>query len=283
VEIIDFCVRLKKLTDRVTLMPVGCVHYDHPNCDRDLFRRFLDMAESTKNCYVIGMGDLRDLARTTYRDYLSSWKKDDSQENLDRLVRKDMEEFAKMWYPLSRKKAVIGLLEGNHFFRFSDGTTDTQYLCQLLECKYMGKSAFIRLYVSAENTSTTRTLVILAHHGYGSGGRYISTDVGQMERNVEPAFEADIYLSSHTHKRFVVNIPTLGVNRRGKGKIIEKPKLLAKTGAFLRGYCTGVSSYAEDKLLRPTDLGWVTIYVQLRTKSYGDKQDDVGFRFSHEY
>lgn len=278
-EIVDAGVTLRRPSDRITFLPAGCIHYDDPNSDHELFSEYLKKANTTPNAFVIGLGDWRDFARAHFRGHILGYTRDEtSLDKFDLKIRREIEDFAKMFRHISDRKAIIGLLEGNHFWKFQDGTTDTQYLCQLLGCKYLGLSAFIRFHVEYEKCSSKHVILFLAHHGVGTGGKYMSTDLGQLERNIEPAFDADVYLSSHTHKKFAVAVSSLTVNRRGRPKLIQRTKLLVKTGAFLRGYCVGKQTYAEQKLFRPTDLGWVNIYAV--RKEHGD---DSSMVLSHEY
>lgn len=272
-------------------MPFGCVHFGHPQHNRELWLEFLAEAKAN-DAYLIGMGDYRDLARTHFRAHVRSYQGDEeSVERVDDLIRRDVEEFAEFLKPHSKR--IMGMIEGNHGWKFIDGTTDTQYLCQILGVRYLGLSGWIRLYIRYGNgkNAPTESFLILCHHGMGGGGAYIASDVGKFERQIAPGFEADIYLSSHTHRKVAVSIPQLSVTRKGQGRIIEHPRLFAKTGCFKKAYCEGPTSrsYEEQKLFHPSSLGWVNIYIDrvYEDAAHLDRGKRAGpvrrFTIKHEY
>jgi len=120
------------------------------------------------------MGDYDDLSSTSERPvFASAMLHNTTRTSLEKMYRQYTERLAKELSFMKGK--LLGLLEGNHYSVFEDGTTTTQYLCQLLECKYLGVSAFIRLrFCYKPSDTSTMSLDIWAHHGSGaSGGRTV--------------------------------------------------------------------------------------------------------------
>lgn len=256
----------------LTIISIGCVHADDPGFSESLFKQCIEEIKRTPDCLVIGLGDFSNFLRTTARKHLQSYTGDeDSWRDLDQMVRKKAEEFAHKWLSPIKDK-ILGLAEGNHFHRFVSGETDTQYLCQLIGVPYLEKPAFVRLQICNNAKRTLRTLKLLIHHGDWSGGTArTGGDVNSLE-NKGMGFDFDIFIASHTHRRYGMHLPVLTIPVVGKLKVIERPRVFIRTGTFMRGYvedCQG--RYVDKKLLSPTDLGYVRLLVHFQ-QSYDAEQ-----------
>lgn len=217
------------------------------------------------------MGDTCDAARTHYRKHVRSYQEDEnSQEALDEWHRREVRDLAKILLPI--RKRIMGAILGNHFWEYLDGTNSEQYLCQLLGIPYLGPVGVIRLeFMSRTRKQVDHSLTVVAHHNGGSnGGRTPGADVNALKR-AEDAFDADIHLLSHTHRRHGYKEPILVLSSKGTPRLLERTKVFVRTGAFLKGFKEDrptttqkhLPSYAEQKLYRPTDLGWVEIHIKL--------------------
>lgn len=159
------------------------------------------------------------------------------------------------------KGRCIGLVEGNHFGNFGDGTTTTQRMCQALRTKYLGCICIVRLCFVFNGTSKL-TIDILAHHGKG-GGQLAGTPFNQVGKMVNIA-EADIYLMGHDHSRGCVTDQRIYpyFDSRKKQLVMKERKILyGRTGSFLRGYVPNKVSYIADMALKPANLGWIEIEI----------------------
>lgn len=254
---------------RSTFMPAGCLHW--PVGEKDLLRQWVRSVAEAENGFTILMGDALDCARTHYRKHIRSYQEDEnSQEALDEWHRKDVRDLAKELEPIKGK--IIGAISGNHYWQFMDGTTSDQYLCQLLGIRYLGPYAAIRLdFRNQTNGRVMYHMTMVAHHNGGSqGGRTTGGDVNAALA-MERAFEADIYLVSHTHRRHAHKETILTLSSKGKPAVRERMKVFVRTGAFLKGFkadsptanAPHFPGYAELRAYRPTDLGWVTLNIKL--------------------
>lgn len=267
-KLLDFTIKTKGRYPVVTLIPFGCVHADDPGFREDLFRQCVEEIKATPDCLAIGMGDYKNFLRTTARKHLRSYTGDeDSWRDLDQIVRKEAEDFAKRFLTPIKGK-LLGLAEGNHYYEFSTGGTDTQYLCQLLDVPYLDKPAFIRLRLDAGGDATgTRVLKMIVHHGDWSGGySRAGGDVNAAEMKAL-GFDFDIYLFSHTHRLWGMHVPSLTIPSTGKLRPVERPRAFVRTGCFVRGYdekCAG--RYAQKKLLNPTALGYARLLIKIERK-----------------
>ena len=263
-----FEIPITKINEPIYLIPFGDIHRSSPMCHEEKFLEFLDWAEGKKRAYFLGMGDYDDMASTSERAILTDKKLHDSSlQTLEKLYMSHTTKFAKELKFMKGK--IIGLLEGNHYAEFQNGTTSTQKLAEMLECRYLGVSSFIRLSFKQNGRNTPSVVDIWAHHGKGAS-RLIGGSLNKVQQMGEAA-EADFYLMGHDHKK-TVGLVTKLVLKVGKGglKLHHKKQLYARTGSFLKGYENDKVSYVADAALSPTDLGVVKIELTPRRNCKGD-------------
>ena len=259
-----------------SLLPASCLHW--PLGEKDLIQRWVDEIRSDPNAYTILLGDSFDMARTHYRNHIRSYRDDDnSQEALDDFARQEVAALAKVLTPI--KGRIWGVLAGNHMWEFLDGTNSEQYLCQLLKLPYLGALGLIRVTCEWDaNRRMGYNLTIFAHHNGGStGARTTGGDVAGIVRQ-EPAWDADIYLTGHTHRKLLIRETVLGITPKGSPKVVERNRIFARCGSFLKSFKEDYPSatqahrpsYAEKRALRPADLGWVRINVRWRENGWSD-------------
>lgn len=273
-------INFERYNEPIYLIPFGDVHRSAPMCDEKKWTEFLDWARKKKTCYFLGMGDYDDLASTSERVILNNGNlHESSRETFEREV---YERFTKR---LAKelgfmKNRLIGLIEGNHYATFNDGTTTTQRLCQYLDCKYLGVTSFIILTLRYDKYHSHR-VVIWAHHGRGAG-RTTGASINAVEQ-MEKIAEADIYLMGHDHKKSAVPLNKFCIKEAAtkNQKVHIKRIWLARTGSFLRGYMDGRPSYVTDACLPPTDLGVVKFTLTpKRDQSNGEDNTHIDIHVS---
>ena len=245
------------------LIPFGCLHADSEGHRKALWDQC--RAELLQpNTYGIGAGDYRDLLRTTAMRYLRAYNSDaTSMKTMDDMVRESTIDFYHDYFKGLEAK-IIGLGKGNHLYEYRDGTNDNQQLCQLLNVPYLDNPSFIRVRVQTPDGKTLNTLRILLHHGNWSGGSSRpggSVNAAEMKA---AGFDFDIYIFSHDHRKWAMHIPTLTIPKVGELEVVERPRCFIRTGCFVAGYdkkC-GDGNYVQDKLMHPSDLGYVTLTVK---------------------
>ena len=261
------------------LTPLGCWHVDEDGCDEDLLQETLDRIRREPLHYWVGLGDYFSLARTHYRDFLKTYTSDsDSRKPFDKWAREECRRFYHKWLkPVQHK--CWGLAEGNHRWDFPDGTTSTQYLCQLANVPYLEKGSLHRIAVHHKNylkdgkTGGTVTLKMLVHHGdWSAGSGTTGGDINSAQSRAN-AWDVDIAIFAHTHRKHGWTVPVLTVPAKGALELVERPRVYIRAGSFMKGYLRGCSTYAEAKLLPPTALGAVTLRV-------GFKQDYSPVRYA---
>ena len=246
----------KKYGDTVLLRPFGDIHRFAPLHHKQKWQEWLETCSKEPNAYFLGMGDYFDLGSTSERAILNNRNIHDStKQTLDDLYRDNVNKMAKEMSFM--KGRLIGLIEGNHYAELVSGITTTQLLCEKLDCKYLGVSAFIRILLNKVN-SQAHAIDVWAHHGLG-GGRTAGASINKIENMIKAA-NADIYLMAHDHKKHIAMQSRLRLNEGGGNLALENRKIImARTGSFLCGYVDGEASYIADGAYSPVDLGTVTI------------------------
>lgn len=243
----------------IYLLPFGDIHKSSPMHHAEKWKEYLDWARLKPRAYFLGMGDYDDLGSTSERLVLGDPSLHDSTiKTLEELY---MNNVAKFVTDIDfMKPRLIGLMGGNHYGQFKDGSSTDQRMCQYLGCKYLGVNTFVRLSFIKNGASEKRcTLDIFAHHGRG-GGRTAGASMNPVHAMANVA-EADIYLMGDNHQKAVDHGERLRLvtsHTRGVA-LTHRKQLYARTGSYLKGYEENEESYIVDALLPPSDLGSIKI------------------------
>lgn len=262
------------LVDTHYLLPFGDVHVGNPNCHTELWQDWCDWAEKKKRAMFIGMGDYQEWFSDSERNGMNSVRlHQSSKKTLDDFAKDSVQKLYKQIKFMKNK--LIGLMEGNHHYLFENGMTSTQYLCQLLGCKYLGATALTRItfsYSKSVKNPWTASVDVFSHHGKGAS-RLVGGSLNTVQQMAECS-EANIYLMGHDHKKSIGMSSKLGLTGGSGGvRLREKKILYGRTGSFLKGYEPEVGSYVSKALLNPSDLG--TIKIELTPKQKRKFRDGV--------
>ena len=273
----QFTIPIETLSEPIYLIPFGDVHRHTKLCDVEKWHEFLEWAKSKQRIYFLGMGDYDDLLSTSERNVLKSAQFHETtintlEEIYDKYIGELFEEISFM------KGKVVGLLEGNHYATFEDGTSSTQQLCHRLKCKYLGVSSFIQLVFNYRDVQSC-ILDIWCHHGKGAA-RLVGGSLNSVQQMGEQA-QADIYLMGHDHKKSVGMTSKLCLKSGGTGlRLHNRKQLYIRTGSFLRGYVDNYPSYIAKKGLNPTDLGVVKIELTPRKRQENNSNLEIDLHAS---
>ena len=254
----------------VYLIPFGDIHRFASLCDKEKWAEFLTWAKSKSRAYFLGMGDYDDLASFTERKILNEAAfHEETRLTLDEIY---TDRVNKLCREISFMKGrIIGLIEGNHHGILQSGMTTTQMMCQILRCKYLGVSAFIRLSFGGHGSSIT-AIDIWAHHGKGAA-RLVGSSLNTVQQMIDCA-NADIYLMGHDHKKSTAIKTRLKLHSGGGSLSLSRQKILmARTGSFLRGYIDNVPSYVARGAMSPTDMGVVKIELTPKREKKNKKDN----------
>lgn len=265
-------VKIRSLAEPITLVPFGDIHHDSPAHADETFDEFIRWAKKLKNPVFLGMGDYLDSYSTSERLIIGSDGLHDSTRK--RNERDTMKRIDALGKRLSFMRGrVIGLLGGNHYPMFSDGTTGDMHLAKMLDARYLGVCSAIRLTVSRANRRAT--VDIFAHHGKGGG----TTAGGKMNavEKLTGVCEADIFLMGDNHARGALPIgDKLRLMQTKCGlRLRSRRAWIGRTGSFLKSYEPDEASYVTDRALPPASLGWISFNIRMRTPKDGQIELDI--------
>jgi hypothetical protein len=246
----EYVVKGWKIDKPLSLIPFGDVHRDSPAHSNKKWKEFCDYGASKKDAIFLGMGDYLDSFSTSERMILNN--------------------------PGNR---TVGLLCGNHFIQFADGTTSDMHLAAKLNSSYLGVCSAIRIVFAEMHGQSSVSVDIFAHHGKGAG-QTVGGKLNAVEKLANIA-EADIFLMGDNHARGSVPLgDKLRICSNTGGLVLRSRQAwIGRTGSFLKSYEPGQSSYVVDAALSPANLGWIEFVLTPR-RSYADGQDrmtvDIG-------
>lgn len=254
----------------INIRPFGDLQKGDPGFNEKLWLQWKRDALEDKDSLILGLGDYSNSFRTTMDKKLRKVLVEDSEayNEFDYMIMKEMQELAKELKPFQDR--LIGLHEGHHKHTFANGTTSTQYLCQLLKTKYLGFVSFMRLVLMRTNKNggkvSCHNIDIFSTHGCG-GSSFSFSDLAQLERRIMPFWDADIFIRGHSTKVYCV--PAHPLNRLAYSRknailsIKKSSRLLVNTGGFMEGYPQDASSYVEEKNIPPCALGYTVITIHM--------------------
>jgi hypothetical protein len=242
----------------IYLVPFGDVHRDTRLCHVRKWKEFLQWAADKEDFYAIGMGDYLDMASTSERCEIRKANLHETTiQSLEDIYREKALEFVEEIKFMKGK--IIGMIEGNHYAEFQNGTTSTQFMCEKLGCKYLGAASAIRLFFHSVGHKRTAHIDIMAAHGSKTASQ-IGGSINQVVKLSEVCI-SDIFLLAHDHKKAVgmQSVICLTGNKAESIRVKSIKQLYCRTGSFLQSYVPNEPSYAVGNLFRPSDIGVVKI------------------------
>lgn len=240
--------------------------------------RIKEICDDPVDSGVVILGDIEDEDRPSTRAIRKSAFAD-RDEVIERDAQKHMAWLDKtiipMLLPLQKTKyGIMGVLAGHHWTQLSPVLNSVQYICMEISrlskrpVPYLGiMSAFIDLRFRTRESGSIRKVVHIQH---GEGGGQTKTAALLKLDRTSQGFIADAFIRAHDCQIVASKIDQLYPKEvKNKGSV---PDLMAKTIALLnlgsatRGYDfnKGRPSYIEDKMMRPTTMGWGTLIFKVR-------------------
>lgn len=241
----------------------GDVHRDASGCDVDRWQEFLKTAakDDPEKTYYMGLGDYHDLASAREQKHLSKDSlHETTMETLDEKVEQNNRVFAKEISQMRNR--LLGLIDGNHNWRFPNSVTASEDLANRMGCEHLGWLCHYTLKIRVGGKS--HNLYIVACHGR-AGGKRAGASINQVE-DIKTIFPiADVYVMGHDHNRGAWPVDVLYPLPTRNGVVIkQKRQFLCRSGSFLKGYEKNKSTYVTGRLLRPSDLGALKLIISLK-------------------
>lgn len=246
------------------LVAFGCTHKGAENHAAHDWQKFCEYYKtfSRKNwCLFIGMGDYIEFFSNRERQALASpdihestWQKFDKEGNAA------VDDFYNDISFMSGN--LLGLIEGNHFWEFTDGTTSTNKLCDKLKCRYLAGGLYGKLKLF-DKYAVRHSIDIYAAHGSGNT-LTIGGSIMKGER-FSGAVKANIYLLGHDHQHIVADVPLIELHygkKKGTVRTVEYKRCVVRSGSFYRLYIDNSKSYGINRLYKPTGIGNAQIEIR---------------------
>ena len=238
-------------------------HWDHPKCDRKLYKEHLDEA-IRRDAWIVKNGDLFCLMQGRY-DKRSSRQairpEHATGDNYSDLILHDAVKFHK---PYAHRMLTVGL--GNHETAYEKkyGTNMAQQFVALLNAESgtsiqaMGYTYWLRLLVSASGKRTS--LRMKCAHGFGGGGP-VTRDVIRTARMAVYLPDADIVWTGHTHDSWVVPIARERILLSDKVTMDYQTHI--KTATYKDEYGAGEGGWHVERGGPPKPIGacWLRLYI----------------------
>jgi len=216
-------ITLEKETDRLYLPIFGDLHYGCSAHATHAFLRYLKRVKRLRGPKLcLGLGDYFDLLSTSERANHAK-QHETTIADLDNRAVDLVEELGQYLYPFD----WLGLIDGNHYYPFSDGTNTTHLLAQYLETVYLGCTSLIKLNITIADGPTFR-IAIHPHHGKGGGAQTVGGSLQKVEKMAH-AMDASLYIMGHDHQKGVAHSERLCYH---KGKLRSHPIVCIRSRSF---------------------------------------------------
>lgn len=240
-------------------------------------RRIKEIIDDPFDSGIIIPGDIEDEDRPSTRALRKSTFAD-REEVIYRDAEKHRAWIDKTIIPLllplhtKTKYGIMGILAGHHFTQLSPIQNSVEYIC--MELGRLGKRPVPYLgqmlaYMDFRFRCGEKGIRIMGHiqHGEG-GGQTKAASLAKIERTAQ-GFEGDFFIRAHDCQIIATKTPKL--YPKETRTLSDVPELLDRMivylnlGAATRGYeiGKGTPSYIEQKVMRPTAMGWGTIKFKL--------------------
>lgn len=183
-------------------------------------------------------------------------------------------EIVPLLLPLQKTKyGILGVLGGHHWTQISPVLNSVQYICNELsrlskrKVPYLGEMMSYLELSFQKGIKTIRKIGLIVH---GEGGGQTKASTIQKIERLAQGFEGDFFIRGHDCQLVATKTDKLYPKLQRQSD--RDPEMLSKTivylnlGAATRGYEMNLNtpSYIEQKLLRPSSMGWGSIKFIIR-------------------
>jgi len=198
--------------------------------------------KSSKNPYLVHVGDPSDWLRPTMRDRIGAVliKDRSAKRQLDDIVRKHYDSVCeRLAFAEGR---IIGMHEGHHEYEFLSGMSSTTYLAEQLKTINMGWLAITRIVFNFYNSCRSAAYMVASSHGNASG-KATSSVAKSMEASMEDVI-CDLKVQGHACRSANWVPHTYRMPKRqgppGMTEIVCRHLLV---GGFCKSYTDGWASH----------------------------------------
>lgn len=242
--------------DEIIICPIGDLHIGSPHFDQkelDKQLRFID--EHRERCRIIIMGDI---AETALKDSVGAGVYEQ-----DEMVQQQIYKAKNIFWDY--RDLIDGVVTGNHEQRVyqRSGIDLMRFFCEIMQIpdRYLRYQGIIKF------AWNQRCYHVSVWHGSG-GGSTPGGAMNKLQKQADTVF-ADVYLMGHVHRR-QAHTKMIYIPDPRTGKLKMQKQVFVVTGSAL----TYNESYAEEKGLPPTEMGFPKIYLSGKTLRIGKNKKE---------
>lgn len=256
-RVLERSIEVASRSDCVRVWALADIHLGNALCDEAHLQAVVRKIAEDPLSYWIGLGDFCDFINRRdprFRESLIApwlWGKDD-------LPKAQRERLLEVLGPIRGK--CLALVKGNHeddiLRRYEVDVYGPLVEAMKVDAGQMlavGVQGFLVLRLV--RSQSRASIVFYLHHGY-TGGRLPGAKALALGR-LSTHYDFDVALMGHSHVVQVLRQTRLSVATRGR-RVIERPRVSAVCGTFLRGWGEA-EQYSEIRGYPPSDLGPVVI------------------------
>ena len=240
-ELLDYPIQLRAITDKVFIHIFGDIHRAARGCDVHQLHSDINQvkhANDRKNGehhYWIGLGDWMNAISGKDKRHDSTAISEQFQPYQGRdLFGAEAAALVGDFQKIADRG--IGIMGGNHESSISKyhETDHAATIARRLDLPHLGYSCLVRFRLIHDSGKTKRgaTVVAYFHHGYGAA-RTKGAKVNKLYSFRDNA-EADVYVCGHDHELSDFPDSRLSIPRRGKLRLVEKQRLFVNGGTYLK-------------------------------------------------
>lgn len=250
-----------KAGDKYNIYFLSDIHLGNPAFLKDEFERVCDIINNDKDAYTLFLGDLTDddrpstriMRQSMFTDRKEAFEQEDLQHlgYIDRVVIPQMSKLA---------KNCLGMLDGDHYRRYSNGLSSVQYICAKLKVSYLGDGmARVKLdFLGPGRKSNSYNIHI--QHGVAGIGRP-GNGVNRLDDVARQWEGMDCFVRGHNHVGFIY--PISRYYEKQSGKIGQKDIWLINTPSFRTGIMDGTTDYTERRAYGATAHKFPILHLKL--------------------
>ena len=261
-------------TDEFRLWNICDIHWGARACAERHLRETVQTIADDPFSFWFSSGDYGDFIGRSDKRFCPSgpaeWLKIADLGNIGKVI---ADSLLKELMPIKDK--CLGFGYGNHDLKFMESSDNTDihgYLCTMLGVPSLAYSGFFDLvfcrlgrirkprlhWTQPAAGSTRRAVRVCYHHGAG----YAITPGGKLNRLLQfmRQNEADVYMTGHVHSK-IFHDDTILAADESCGRLVERVRWGAVSGAYLKAYDQGHTTYAEIKMYQPTTLGAAAVSI----------------------
>lgn len=240
-----------------TIFFLNDAHLGADDHDERVMGEFIRTVKGTPHAYWISTGDIIDADRPSMRDRLAIAHADHGRSEAKRKLDRDriagLKEYAiRRLAPIRNQCA--GILDGDHFIQFADGTTSGQYIANKMGGShlYLGERMAYVVFRFTRGNSVTNAKVMVRH--YKGSHATDGADMNGLQKANLRDEGCDIYVGAHTHRENCCPVKVRYLSNQCQ--IRYRVAWFIRGGTMLDGYPQKKKTYAESSEYHPLPIGW---------------------------